>query len=96
MENVKRGSVLIQDNTLTAMDTALYWVNYVLRHKGAPHLRSAAQDLEWYQLYLLDVLGVLVIISLTLILVTFYITKFVIKKLFCINSAEASGDKKRN
>lgn len=91
-----RGSVLIQDNPLPAMDTALYWINYVLRHKGAPHLRSAAQDLKWYQLYLLDVIGFLAVTSLTLILVSFYIIKFVIKSLFCKKSAKASVNKKRN
>lgn len=29
----------------------------MLRHAGAPHLRSAALDLAWYQYFLLDVLA---------------------------------------
>lgn len=94
-----QGSVLIQDNPLSAMDTALYWIEYVIRHKGAPHLRSAAQDLKWYQLYLLDVYAVFAIISLTWILVSFYVTRLVIKRLlglFCKKSKKVSAKKKDN
>ena len=37
----------------------MYWTEYVIRHKGAPHLRSAVLDLAWYQYFLLDVIAVL-------------------------------------
>lgn len=40
---------------MTPMETAVYWVEYVARHKGAPHMRSAGQDLCWISLYNLDV-----------------------------------------
>ena len=42
---------------MSALDNAVYWVEYVLRHNGAPHLRSAAVNLPWYQLLLLDVIS---------------------------------------
>ncbi|KAJ4430001.1 hypothetical protein ANN_22205, partial [Periplaneta americana] len=31
------------------LDRAVWWVEYVIRHKGARHLRSAALELMWYQ-----------------------------------------------
>lgn len=34
---------------------AVYWINYILRHNGANHLRSAVYDVSPYQYFLLDV-----------------------------------------
>ncbi|XP_023812586.1 2-hydroxyacylsphingosine 1-beta-galactosyltransferase [Oryzias latipes] len=34
---------------------AVYWISYILRHKGANHLRSAVYEVSLYQYFLLDV-----------------------------------------
>lgn len=45
----------------------MYWVEYVIRHKGAAHLKSAGADIQWYQYLLIDVIGfILLILSITL------------------------------
>jgi len=44
---------------MSPLETAVYWTEYVIRHKGAPHLRSAAVGMLWYQYYLIDVLLVI-------------------------------------
>ncbi|XP_014289139.1 UDP-glycosyltransferase UGT5 [Halyomorpha halys] len=51
-------SKIMRDKPLSIMDNAVYWMEYVLRHRGAPHLRSAAVELSWYQYLLLDVIVV--------------------------------------
>ncbi|GLG96693.1 ADP,ATP carrier protein 1 [Gryllus bimaculatus] len=38
---------------------AVYWTEYVIRHGGAHHLRSAALDVAWWQYLLLDVAAAL-------------------------------------
>jgi glucuronosyltransferase len=63
---------------MSALDTAIYWSEYVIRHKGAPHLRSASRDLCWYQYLLLDVSAVLVSVAVLLALAIFYVTKSII------------------
>lgn len=55
-ENVKIRSSFMRDRPISPLDTAIYWVEFVIRHGGAPHLRVAAIDLPWYQHYLIDVL----------------------------------------
>lgn len=35
---------------------AVYWINYILRHNGASHLRSAVYQVSPYQYFLLDVI----------------------------------------
>lgn len=38
---------------------AVYWIGYILRHKGAPHLQSAVYSISTYQYFLLDVVAVM-------------------------------------
>lgn len=40
---------------------AVYWIEYVLRHAGAPHLRAAVHQLSFCQYFLLDAAAVLVL-----------------------------------
>lgn len=37
-----RLSSLHKDRPIEPLDLAVFWVEYVMRHKGAPHLRLAA------------------------------------------------------
>lgn len=67
---------------MSALDTAVYWVEYVIRHKGAYHLRSAAVDLSWYQYYLLDVIVFILSVILLFCYACFYIIKRIIRSLF--------------
>ncbi|XP_044755160.1 UDP-glycosyltransferase UGT5-like [Coccinella septempunctata] len=55
-ENAKTRSSIMRDKPMDPADAINYWVEYVVRHKGAPHLRSAALDLEWYEYLLIDVI----------------------------------------
>ncbi|PSN55491.1 UDP-glucuronosyltransferase 1-3 [Blattella germanica] len=77
-ENAIRISRAFNDRPMSAQDTAIYWTEYVIRHKGAEHLRSAAIDLAWYQYLLLDVIVVFLLAVLILIFVTVQILKFII------------------
>uniref|UniRef100_A0A8D8DV69 UDP-glucuronosyltransferase n=1 Tax=Culex pipiens TaxID=7175 RepID=A0A8D8DV69_CULPI len=71
-----------RDRPLTAQQTALYWVDYVIRHGGAPHLRSPAMDLSLLQYKLLDVYLVLLAIVLAIAALNFYIARAILRKLF--------------
>nr|CAD7426444.1 unnamed protein product [Timema monikensis] len=53
--NMKRLSAIFHDQPDTPLERAVYWTEYVLRHGGAPHLRSVAVDMPLYQYLLLDV-----------------------------------------
>jgi glucuronosyltransferase len=67
LENARRTSHIFRDRPQSALDTAVFWTEYVIRHGGAPHLQSAAVKLAWYQYLLIDVLTLMlgsVLISL--------------------------------
>ncbi|XP_067012390.2 UDP-glycosyltransferase UGT5 [Anabrus simplex] len=57
-ENAKRISAAFRDRPMSPMETAVYWTEYVLRHRGARHMKTAAVDLPLYQYLLLDVMAV--------------------------------------
>lgn len=44
----KKQSALSHDRPLTAMQTAVDWVEFVCKHRGAQHFRVAGTDLSWY------------------------------------------------
>ncbi|CAG9762822.1 unnamed protein product [Ceutorhynchus assimilis] len=62
MQNAKALMDKFKDRPLSPMDTAIYWVEHIARHKGGEHMRSRAIDMPFYQVYLLDVIGFLVCI----------------------------------
>ncbi|XP_049832173.1 UDP-glucosyltransferase 2-like isoform X1 [Schistocerca gregaria] len=70
-KRMKQLSALFRDRPRPPLEEAVYWVEYVIRHRGAPHLRSAALDLAWYQYLLLDV-AALVLATVLLALASVY------------------------
>ncbi|XP_069030555.1 UDP-glucuronosyltransferase 2A1-like [Embiotoca jacksoni] len=53
--NMQRLSRLHRDQPITPMDNAVFWIEFVMRHKGAAHLRSESFRLPWYSYYSVDV-----------------------------------------
>ncbi|XP_028322352.1 UDP-glucuronosyltransferase 2C1-like isoform X1 [Gouania willdenowi] len=66
-QKIKQMSSLHRDQPMAPMDQAVFWVEYVMRHKGAPHLRTEAYKLPWYSYYCLDVVAFLLTVALLLI-----------------------------
>uniref|UniRef100_A0A665VM11 UDP-glucuronosyltransferase n=1 Tax=Echeneis naucrates TaxID=173247 RepID=A0A665VM11_ECHNA len=55
-QNIERLSRLHRDQPIAPMDRAVFWVEYVMRHKGAPHLCTEAYKMPWYSYYCVDVM----------------------------------------
>ncbi|XP_012584764.1 PREDICTED: UDP-glucuronosyltransferase 1-8 isoform X2 [Condylura cristata] len=93
-ENIERLSRLHKDRPMEPLDLAVFWVEYVMRNKGAPHLRPAAHDLTWYQYHSLDVLGFLLAIALTVVFLFYKSCVFCCRKCFGKKGpAKGSGKK---
>nr|XP_003415959.1 UDP-glucuronosyltransferase 2B17-like isoform X4 [Loxodonta africana] len=58
-ENAMRLSAIHHDQPVKPLDRAVFWIEFVMRHKGAKHLRPASLSLTWYQYHSLDVIGFL-------------------------------------
>ncbi|XP_076042881.1 UDP-glycosyltransferase UGT5-like isoform X2 [Oratosquilla oratoria] len=55
---VGQASLSLRDQKETPTDRAVWWTEYVIRHRGAPALRSPGADLSWVEYLCLDVLVV--------------------------------------
>ena len=55
-------SGLLKDRRQTSLQEICDWIEYVLRHGGARHLRAQVFNIPWYQYYLLDIMAFLVAI----------------------------------
>uniref|UniRef100_A0A3Q0QYY0 UDP-glucuronosyltransferase n=1 Tax=Amphilophus citrinellus TaxID=61819 RepID=A0A3Q0QYY0_AMPCI len=66
-ENAMRLSSIHHDRPMSALDEAVFWIEFTVRNKGAKYLRVQAHELTWYQYHSLDVLGFLLTLALLLI-----------------------------
>ncbi|XP_062946389.1 UDP-glucuronosyltransferase 1A10 isoform X2 [Cynocephalus volans] len=81
-ENIMHLSSLHKDRPIEPLDLAVFWIEFVMRHKGAPHLRPAAHDLTWYQYHSLDVIGFLLAVVLTVAFIAFKCCAYGCRKCF--------------
>lgn len=62
-KNMHRMSEIHHDTPLKPMDSAIFWLEYVMRHRGAAHLRTESYKMPWYAYHNVDVLALLLGIS---------------------------------
>ncbi|XP_030627728.1 UDP glucuronosyltransferase 1 family, polypeptide B1 [Chanos chanos] len=67
-ENMVKLSRVHNDRPIEPLDLAVYWTEFVMRHKGAEHLRPAAHELNWLQYHSLDVIGFLLCVMVIVII----------------------------
>ncbi|XP_056267964.1 UDP-glucuronosyltransferase 2A2-like [Pseudoliparis swirei] len=70
-ENMQRLSVLHRDRPMKPLDAALFWIEFVMRHKGAAHLRTEAYRMPWYSYHSVDVALFLAAAGLLVLLTVF-------------------------
>ncbi|XP_043304411.1 UDP-glucuronosyltransferase 2A2 isoform X2 [Cervus canadensis] len=88
-ENAMRLKRIHHDQPVKPLDRAVFWIEFVMRHKGAKHLRPAAHDLTWFQYHSLDVIGFLLACVATAV---FLVTKCC---LFSCRKFGKTGKKKK-
>nr|XP_043870216.1 UDP-glucuronosyltransferase 2A3-like [Solea senegalensis] len=64
--NMKRLSELHRDKPMHPLESAVFWIEFVMRHKGAAQLRTESYKMPWYTYHSLDVVCFLVAFLLLL------------------------------
>ncbi|XP_021946508.1 UDP-glucuronosyltransferase 2A3 [Folsomia candida] len=99
-DNVKRLSTVFRDQIDDPLTRAVYWIEYVVRHKGAPQLRSAARKLNYFQYHSYDVIGTYLILIFVVIYILYSVVKLILRKicsLICGNKgSKIENSKKKN
>ncbi|XP_066151121.1 UDP-glycosyltransferase UGT5-like [Euwallacea fornicatus] len=57
--NAQKYGEIFRDVDMSDTDKAVWWIEYVIRHKGARHFRNPLLDMPAWKRYMLDVLGVI-------------------------------------
>ncbi|KAM9860795.1 UDP-glucuronosyltransferase 2C1-like [Aulostomus maculatus] len=65
--NMQRLSRLHRDQPVKPLDNAIFWIEFVMRHKGAAHLRTESYRLPWYSYHSVDVFLFLAGVALAVI-----------------------------
>ncbi|XP_066987462.1 UDP-glycosyltransferase UGT5-like [Macrobrachium rosenbergii] len=81
-ETVASVSRCLKDQLNHPLERAVFWTEYVVRHKGAPRLRSPGASLSWVEYLLLDVLALLFLIVVTVLLVIRWTVKKILRVVF--------------
>ncbi|XP_075158855.1 UDP-glycosyltransferase UGT4-like isoform X3 [Haematobia irritans] len=90
-ENVQKFSKLYRDRPMSPRQLVRYWVDYVIRHKGAKHMQSPALFMSWWELQSLDVIAFLlaVIVGVVALLMVFC-------KMICCRARRGSPNAVKN
>ncbi|XP_053664192.1 UDP-glycosyltransferase UGT5-like [Anopheles marshallii] len=84
-------SARYRDQPQEPLDLAVYWVEYVIRHHGAVHLKSAGQELGFLQYHGIDVIATIIGVP--------FLFFYLLFKLLCGRSKKnvsVNAKKKRN
>ncbi|XP_063707079.1 UDP-glycosyltransferase UGT5-like isoform X1 [Culicoides brevitarsis] len=73
-QTVKQLGDRIRDTPMTPVQTAVWWIEYAIRNRGAEHLKYKGTDVPFIEYYLIDVIAVH--------LVGIFLVLYVLKKLF--------------
>ncbi|MEQ2253632.1 hypothetical protein ILYODFUR_034220 [Ilyodon furcidens] len=87
-KNIQRLSQLHRDRPMPPMDTAIFWIEYVIRNKGAAHLQPAGFSLPWYSYFCLDV----AVVVLVLIGTSIWVSVLVCRLLCCRNGKKMKAE----
>lgn len=56
--NVQKLKELVNDQPMTSREKAVWWTEYIIRHKGAKHLQYPGRTVPFYQRYCLDFISI--------------------------------------
>ncbi|EDX03930.1 GD23396 [Drosophila simulans] len=78
---VKSFSTLYRDRPLSARETLIYWVEYVIRHHGAPHIQSPVVHMSYIAANNLDVYAVILGTIVALCFITKLVFGLIVRKI---------------
>ncbi|XP_049435549.1 UDP-glucuronosyltransferase 2A2-like [Epinephelus fuscoguttatus] len=81
-EKVKALSNLQRDQPMEPLDRAMFWIEFVMRHKGATHLRTESYKMSWIQYHSIDVMAFLLAVVLLVFAVFICAVKFLWRRVF--------------
>lgn len=64
---------------MSALETAVWWTEYVLRHKNVPHLKGVTTRVTLNEFYMFDIIFVFILCFITIFALSICIIRVVVK-----------------
>nr|XP_033326685.1 uncharacterized protein LOC117220621 [Megalopta genalis] len=98
MVNARRLSKAFRDRPSSALETAVWWTEYIGRGNGLPYVKSEAAKMPWCVRNLVDVLAAFAVIGLLTLYVAYRATKCLLfgRKKTSSEDQSAAAEKKEN
>nr|WEU75319.1 uridine diphosphate-glycosyltransferases 39B20 [Glyphodes pyloalis] len=71
----KEVSQRFRDRPMTPLDTAVYWIEYVIRNKGASYMKNSGLKMSWIAYNMLDVYAFVLLVILSTVYCTLKILR---------------------
>lgn len=72
-------SQILNDNMVHPMDEFVWWVEYVIRTKGAKHMKSHASEMPMYSYLMVDVIAATVLLVIGIV----FVLRVIFRKMCC-------------
>lgn len=79
-QNAQEISERFVDRPMTPQEAVTYWVEYAVRHKGAPHLRAAGNDLNFIEFHSIDTYSVMGLATIIYLYFVYLVLKYLFRK----------------
>nr|XP_018896358.1 PREDICTED: UDP-glucuronosyltransferase 2B20-like [Bemisia tabaci] len=80
-ENAKHVARIYRDMPETSLERAVWWVEYVLRHNGAHHLKPVSVSMSLFKYFLLDVIAFWLFVVVIVIYIAYKLPVVAFKKI---------------
>ncbi|XP_014370484.2 UDP-glucosyltransferase 2-like [Papilio machaon] len=77
--NIVKLRNIMNDQPQSPLDKAIWWTEYVIRNKGAQHLKSPTANISWIKYLEIELIAIFTAIFLLLIILLILIVKFFVR-----------------
>ncbi|XP_047491665.1 UDP-glycosyltransferase UGT5-like [Penaeus chinensis] len=78
--NIHAVSSALKEQLETPLERAVFWTEYVIRHQGAPQLKSPAARLTWVEYLMIDMILLFHLSAITFYLLFRHVSRFLCRK----------------
>ncbi|XP_064072838.1 UDP-glycosyltransferase UGT5-like [Vanessa tameamea] len=94
IDKAKEISQAFKDRPMTALDSAMFWIEYVIRNKGADYMKNPARNMSWVAYTMIDVYASILIFLIIIIATSVKVTRSILNVL-CVHKTQVKNKKKR-
>lgn len=77
LERAKELERIWKDRPMSPMDTAIFWLEYMIRNKGAEYMKNPARNMNWFAYTMLDIYAFILVIFIVVVAILVKLMKAV-------------------